>query len=151
MTQIIEPDAEVGDIAEAAEQVSPEASLYDRLGGAYAIAGAVDVLVDRLFANALVNANPAVHAHHGEAANAAGYKFLVTAWSIEAAGGPRCYLGRDMVAAHDGLSIDPAGFDAVAMEIAATLMFLGVPERERAEFNDIIEGYRPEVVQAAAE
>ncbi len=148
MTQIVNPDAEVGDIAEAAHQVPADASLYERLGGAYAIAGAVDVLVDRLFANALVNANAGVHAHHGEPANGPGYKFLVTAWSIEATGGPRCYLGRDMVAAHDGLSIDTAGFDAVAREIAATLMFLGVPERERVEFNAIIETYRPQVVQA---
>ena len=126
-----------------------DASLYERLGGAYAIAGAVDVLVDRLFDNALVTANTEVHAHHGNAANGPGYKFLVTAWSIEAAGGPKCYLGRDMVAAHDGLFIDTAGFDAVAMEIAATLMFLGVPERERTEFNDIIESYRPQVIQTA--
>ncbi len=148
MTQIIEADAEVGDIAEAAAQVPADATLYERLGGAYAIAGAVDVLVDRLFANVLVNANAGVHAHHGDAANAPGYKFLVTAWSIEAAGGPKCYLGRDMVAAHDGLSIDAPGFDAVAMEIAATLMFLGVPVRERAEFNAIIESYRHQVVQA---
>ncbi len=150
MTQIIEPDTEVGDIADAAEAVPVDASLYERLGGAYAIAGAVDVLVDRLFANALVNANPGVHDHHGNAANGPGYKFLVTAWSIEAAGGPACYLGRDMVAAHDGLAIDAAGFDAVAMEIASTLMFLGVPQRERDEFNAIIERYRPEVVQAPA-
>ena len=92
MTQIIEPDTEVGDIAEAAEQVPADASLYERLGGAYAIAGAVDVLVDRLFANVLVNANAGVHAHHGDSGNAPGYKFLVTAWSIEAAGGPKCYL-----------------------------------------------------------
>ncbi len=150
MTQIIDPDTEVGDIAEAAAEVPADASLYERLGGAYAISGAVDVLVDRLFANVAVNANAGVHAHHGEAANAPGYKFLVTAWSIEAAGGPPCYLGRDMVAAHDGLFIDEAGFNAVAMEIAATLSFLGVPERESREFNDIIEGYRSQVVQAPA-
>jgi hemoglobin len=150
MTQIVDPEVEVGDITEAAHQVPAGASLYERLGGAYAIAGAVDVLVDRLFANVLVNANAGVHAHHGEAANGPGYKFLVTAWSIEATGGPKCYPGRDMVAAHDGLSIDAPGFDAVAMEIAATLMFLGVPERERDEFNAIIETYRSQVVQSTA-
>ncbi|MFC5138420.1 group 1 truncated hemoglobin [Actinomycetospora rhizophila] len=127
----------------------PEQSLYERLGGAYGIAGAVDVLVDRLFANAAVNANPAVHAHHGVPANAPGYKFLVTAWSIEATGGPKCYIGEDMVKAHDELSIDQAGFDAVKMEIAATLNFLGVPGAEHDEFMEIIESYRPQVVQAA--
>lgn len=127
----------------------PEQSLYERLGGAYGIAGAVDVLVDRLFANAAVNANPAVHAHHGVPANAPGYKFLVTAWSIEATGGPKCYIGEDMVKAHDELSIDRAGFDAVKMEIAATLNFLCVPAAEHDEFMEIIESYRPQVVQAA--
>jgi hemoglobin len=126
-----------------------EQSLYERLGGVYGIAGAVDVLVDRLFANAKVNANDAVKAHHGDPANAPGYKFLVTAWSIEAAGGPKCYFGDDMVKAHDHLAIDGPGFDAVAMEIEATLSFLGVPDAEHKEFMDIIESYRGQVVQAA--
>lgn len=124
-------------------------SLYDRLGGVYAIAGAVDVLVDRLFANAAVNANEAVHAHHGVAANAPGYKFLVTAWSVEAAGGPKCYPGLDMTKAHETLAISEENFDAVAQEISATLNFLGVPAAEQKEFMEIIEGYRPQVVTAA--
>ncbi|MBN9792228.1 MULTISPECIES: group 1 truncated hemoglobin [unclassified Pseudonocardia] len=122
-------------------------SLYDRLGGIYAIAGAVDVLVDRLFANASVNANEGVHAHHGEPANAPGYKFLVTAWSVQAAGGPPCYPGLDMVAAHETLAITDEQFDAVALEIASTLSFCGVPTAEHTEFMEIIERYRPEVVR----
>lgn len=120
-------------------------SLYDRLGGTYAIAGAVDVLVDRLFANVAVNANPGVHEHHGNPANAPGYKFLVTAWSIEATGGPKCYPGRDMITTHETLSIDDEQFDAVSQEISATLNFLGVPKPEQHEFMEIIEGYRREV------
>ena len=126
-----------------------ESTLYDRLGGTYAIAGAVDVLVDRLFANVAVNANEAVHAHHGNPANAPGYKFLVTAWSIEATGGPKCYPGQDMQQAHDTLRISEQDFDAVATEIAATLSFLAVPAAEHREFMDIIESYRPQVVAAA--
>lgn len=125
-----------------------DASLYERLGGTYGIAGAVDVLVDRLFANASVNANAAVHDHHGDPANAAGYKFLVTAWSIEAAGGPACYPGKGMDEAHATLEISEADFDAVALEIASTLNFLGVPAGEHQEFMAIIEGYRPQVVAA---
>jgi len=124
-------------------------SLYDRLGGIYAIAGAVDVLVDRLFANAKVNANETVHAHHGDPANAPGYKFLVTAWSVEAAGGPKCYPGMDMTKAHETMAINPEQFDAVYFEIEATLHFLGVPKAETDEFMAIIESYRPQVVTAA--
>lgn len=127
-----------------------EETLYDRLGGIYGIAGAVDVLVDRLFANAAVNANETVRAHHGDPANAAGYKFLVTAWSVEAAGGPTCYPGLDMEKAHDAMGITQYQFDAVKIEIAATLNFLGVPAAEHTEFMDIIESYRSQVVTAAA-
>lgn len=128
----------------------PEQSLYERLGGIYAIAGAVDVLVDRLFANVSVNANPAVHAHHGDPANAPGYKFLVTAWSVQAAGGPQCYPGLDMTAAHETMEITDPQFDAVSLEISSTLHFLGVPAAEHDEFMQIIESYRPQVVTAAA-
>jgi hemoglobin len=142
-TRLLAPEA---DPATAAEVHSQGATLYERLGGCYGIAGAVDVLVDRLFQNVKVNANEKVHEHHGNPANAAGYKFLVTAWSIEAAGGPECYIGHDMTAAHEHLSIDTDGFDAVRMEIEATLFYLGVPAQEINEFMNIIESYRPDVV-----
>lgn len=133
----------------AAPEVQPDdATLYERLGGCYGIAGAVDILVDRLFQNVKVNANDMVHKHHGNPANAPGYKWLVTSWSIEAAGGPKCYIGHDMDTAHEHLAIDRAGFDAVSKEIEATLDFVGVPEQELREFMNIIESYRSKVVQA---
>ena len=81
----------------------------------------------RRAANIAVNAHPEAHAHHGDPANAAGYKFLVAAWSIEAAGGPACYPGRDMTVAHQKLSIDTAGFHSVRTEIDGTLHFWGCP------------------------
>ena len=56
-----------------------ETSLYDRLGGAYSIASAVDILVDRLHSNATLNkANPKVDEFHTQKYKA-GYKFMVTA------------------------------------------------------------------------
>lgn len=150
-------DAHVPDTRRLAPEADPatapavqpaDATLYERLGGCYGIAGAVDVLVDRLFQNVKVNANEKVHEHHGNPANAPGYKWLVTSWSIEAAGGPKCYIGHDMDTAHEHLAIDGPGFDAVAKEIEATLDFVGVPEPELREFMDIIESYRGKVVQA---
>ncbi|MEO3937609.1 group 1 truncated hemoglobin [Dermatophilaceae bacterium Soc4.6] len=142
-TRRLAPEA---DPSTAAASAPSEATLYERLGGAYGIAGAVDILVDRLFANVSVNANATVHEHHGNNANAPGYKFLVTAWSIEATGGPACYIGHDMSEAHEHLDIDAQGFDAVVMEIASTLSYLGVPAEESTEFMAIIEGYRSAVV-----
>ena len=120
-------------------------SLYERLGGMYGIAGAVDVLADRLYDNASANQNPHVQAFHDQKGHA-GFKFLVTAWSIEETGGPTCYPGRDMRAAHAHLEVTDFEFDIVATEIAATLYHVGVPPQEHREFMAIIESYRSMVV-----
>ncbi len=123
-----------------------EPSLYERLGGAYAIASAVDVLVDRLQTNATLNkANPKVNDFHTQQYKA-GYKFMVTAWSIEVTGGPKCYPGRDMFAAHKDLGLTEYEFDVTAHEIRNTLYQLGVPRREIDEFMGIIESYRGRVL-----
>lgn len=125
-------------------EATAEPSLFERLGGVYGIAGAVDVLVDRLYDNASANQNEAVAAFHAECGHA-GFKFLVTAWSIEKTGGPSCYPGRDMTEAHAHLGVSEHDFDVVALEIAATLSYVGVPPQEHQEFMDIIESYRAQV------
>ena len=52
-------------------------SLYERLGGVYAIAAVVDDLIDRVMSDDRLNANPKVdEAHHR--VPAAGFKYLVT-------------------------------------------------------------------------
>ena len=123
-----------------------EPTLYERLGGAYAIATAVDYLVDRLHTNAtLNNANTKVDDFHSQKYKA-GYKFMVTAWSIEAAGGPKCYPGKDMFAAHKDLGLTNYEFDVTAHEIRNTLYQLGVPQHETNEFMDIIESHRSKVI-----
>ncbi len=125
---------------------APTPSLYDRLGGTYGNAGAVDVLADRLYDNASANQNPHVAAFHSQQGHA-GFKFLVTAWSIEQTGGPACYPGRDMRESHAQLSVSE--FDIVAAEIAATLYQVAVPPQEHKEFMAIIENYRALVVGPA--
>ena len=123
-----------------------EKTLYERLGGAYAIASAADYLVERLHTNAtLNNKNEQVKDFHSEQYKA-GYKFMVTAWSIEATGGPKCYPGRDMFEAHKHLGLTQYEFDVTAHEIQNTLYQLGVPEQETNEFMEIIESYRSMVV-----
>jgi hemoglobin len=126
-----------------------DGSLFERLGGIYGIAGAVDVLVDRLYANASANLNPAVDAFHRQQGQA-GFKFLVTAWSVEQTGGPKCYPGRDMRESHAQLNVSEHDFDVVALEIAATLSYLGVPKAEHDEFMAIIESYRSMVLTGSA-
>lgn len=126
--------------------VLPETSLYERLGGAYSIASAVDLLVDRLQTNVTLNkANPKVDEFHTQKYKA-GYKFMVTAWTIEASGGPKCYIGRDMFESHKNLGLTDYEFDVTAHEIRNTLYQLGVPQREVGEFMYIIESNRTKVV-----
>ena len=127
------PDAAEGD------------SLYKRLGGAYAIAGAVDYLIERLHTNATLNLNKGVEDFHTDQYKA-GYKFMVTAWSIEKTGGPKCYFGSDMLKAHAHLKLSDYDFDVTAHEIRNTLYQLAVPRREVEEFMDVIESYREQVV-----
>ena len=123
-------------------------TLYERLGGAYAIAGAVDRLIDALHENeTLNNLNDQVKAFHTEQFKA-GYKFMVTAWSIEVSGGPACYPGQDMFEAHKHLGLTDYEFDVTAHEIRNTLYQCGVPRQEVDDFMAIIESYRGKVLSA---
>ena len=123
-------------------------TLFERLGGAFAIAAAADHLVDRLHTNTTLNANEHVKKFHTDQFRA-GYKFMVTAWSIEMSGGPKCYIGRDMFEAHKNLGLTNYDFDVTAHEIRNTLYQLGVPQTETNEFMAIIEKYRSKVVAPA--
>lgn len=120
-------------------------SLCERLGGPYAIATAVDYLIDRLHTNATLNTNDHVKKFHSEQFRA-GYKYMVTSWSIEKTGGPQCYIGRDMFEAHKNIGLTDYEFDVTAHEILNTLYQLGVPQAETVEFMGIIESYRSQVV-----
>src|SRR5207249_534406 len=71
-------------------------SLYERLGGVYAIAAVVDDFIDRVMDNPRLNANPKVNeAHHR--VSRAGFKYLVTEMVCWATGGPQRYTGRSML------------------------------------------------------
>jgi hemoglobin len=124
-----------------------EEPLFKRLGGIYGIAAAVDDVVGRLYVNGTLNANPAVNAVH-QLGGQAGFKYLVTAWSIEHTGGPKVYPGRPMDKAHEHLNISDREFDVVMTEIKTSLYKFNVPEREFNEFVALLESYRPQIVKA---
>jgi hemoglobin len=126
---------------------SADKPLFERLGGVYGIAGAVDDLVNRLYVNGTLNANPAIKAIHDQHGQA-GFKYLVTAFSIEATGGPKAYIGRPMDQAHAHLNITNREFDVVETEIKTSLYKFNVPPKEFDEFMAIIESYRTKVVTA---
>ncbi len=61
-------------------------------------------------------------------------------------GGADLYRGRNMVAAHAGMDITDAHFDAVAGHLVATLEQLGVPEAARAKVIALVAPLRSQIV-----
>ena len=114
-----------------------EKSLYERLGGIYAIAAVVDHFSDRLLKNPeIVNANPELKEWHTVKyrERLPGLKFLRTLWSASVAGGPFQYTGEELRDAHFDLHITPEVFDKVILgELGATLDHFKVPKKEKDE------------------
>ena len=113
-----------------------EPTLYERLGGIFAIAAVIDSFSDRLLENPkIVDANPELHEWHTVTyrTRLPGLKWGRTWWLAMKAGGPFLYTGRDMRDAHFDLKISPEVFDEVAAELARTLDDFKVPEREKGE------------------
>jgi len=85
-------------------QAEETQSLYERLGGVYAIAVVVDDFIDRIMGDPRLNANPRVdEAYHRVTPQ--GFKYCVTEQVCWAAGGPQTYSGRSMLDSHRELLI----------------------------------------------
>lgn len=127
------------------EPSSERPSLYQRLGGVYAIATVVDDFIDRIMADPRLNANPRVdEAHHR--VPPAGFKYLVTEMVCWATGGPQTYTGRSMRDSHAHLAITPQEWDAFAEDFVATLDKFGVGGAEREELLAILGSTRGDIV-----
>ena len=144
-------------------QAAPKAekSLYERLGGVFAIAAVVDHFSDAVVQNPIVgrtSQNPALREWHTKNLyRLPGLKFERTLWVCEVAGGPfkfsptkpsKTHLGLEE--AHRNLKISPEEFDEVAAELGRSLDFAKVPAREKGEVlaafaahkNEVTAGYR---------
>src|SRR5215211_4228978 len=128
-------------------QAPERPSLYDRLGGVYNIAPVVGALIDRVMADARLNANPRVdEAHHR--VSAAGFKFLVTEMVCWAAGGPQQYSGRSMGDSHRHLMITEEEWRAFMDDVQQTLDKFAVPQPEQQELIAIVESTKEAIVVA---
>ena len=125
-------------------------SLYDRLGGAYAIATVVDAFIEKLLVNDTLNANPAINAARAQVPKA-GLKFHVTALVCQVTGGPQTYSGRSMKDAHRHLNITEKEWDAMARDFVEVLDQFKVPKAEQAELLTIVGSTKGDIViQSAA-
>lgn len=113
-----------------------EQSLYERLGGVYAIAAVVDRFSDQLLKNPkIVNANPHLKEWHMEKykERLPGLKFNRTLWVCAVSGGPYQYTAKSLHDAHFELHIPPEVFDEVSAELGRALDYFKVPKREKEE------------------
>jgi hemoglobin len=124
-------------------------SLYERLGGVYAIAAVVDDFIDRVMDDPRLNANPKVHeAHHR--VSRAGFKYLVTEQVCAAAGGPQRYTGKSMSESHAHLDITEPEWQAFLDDLRQTFDRFGVPQAERAELFAIVDSTKKDIVRPGA-
>jgi hemoglobin len=129
-------------------QPAEKASLYDRLGGVYAIATVVDDFIDRIMVDPRLNANPLVdEAHHR--VPPAGFKYLVTEMVCWATGGPQKYTGRPMADTHNHLKITSWEWEAFLDDFRQTLDKFKVPTEEQAELKAIVNSTRSDIVISA--
>ena len=135
-----------------------DASLYDRLGGAFAIAAVVDHFSDAIVHNPIVgqrSSNPALREWHtNNLGRLPGLKFMRTLWVCNVSGGPFVYTGTNpgstalgLEEAHRDLRISPAEFDEVAAELGRTLDHVGVPEAEKNEVLAAFAAHKGEVTE----
>jgi hemoglobin len=135
-----------------------EASLYERLGGAFAIAAVVDHFSDAVVQNPIVgqtSENPALREWHtNNLGRLPGLKFMRTLWVCNVAGGPQQYAATapgstplGLEEARRDMKIYPAEFDEVAAELGRTLDFFKVPEREKGEVLAAFAAHKGEVTE----
>jgi hemoglobin len=133
-----------------------EKSLYNRLGGVFAIAAVIDDFSDALVHNPIVgqeSANPTLREWHtNNLGRLPGLKFMRTLWVCNVAGGPFKFAATrpgstplGLEEAHRELKISPAEFDEVAAELGRTLDFFKVPEREKGEVLAAFAAHKGEV------
>ena len=133
-----------------------EQSLYERLGGVFAVAAVVDHFSDAIVKNPLVgqdSPNPQLREWHTEQlGRLPGLKFMRTLWVCNVSGGPFQFSATKPGAtplgleeAHRNLRISPAEFDEVAAELGRTLDVLKVPKPEKVEVLAAFAAHKDEV------
>jgi hemoglobin len=145
-----------GTVNVQANQSMPEKSLYERLGGVFAIAAVVDHFSDAVVKNPIVgqeSKNPELREWHTKnLGRLPGLKFMRTLWVCDVSGGPFQFTATKpgttplgLEEAHRDLRISGEEFDEVAAELARSLDFFKVPKREKEEVLAAFAAHKDEV------
>jgi hemoglobin len=109
----------------------------------------VDDFIDRVYANATLNANPHIAKARSELRKP-GLKVQVSNQVCMVTGGPCKYTGKGMKEAHAGFGITPKEWDALLVDFRASLAKFNVPAAEQRELVAIVESTRGDIVVGAA-
>ena len=129
-----------------------EPALYVRLGGTYPIAETVDHLVELIYVNKGLNANPALKAVHDNVDSKKGFKVMLTNWVVQETGGPKIYQpdpfgrGKSMKDSHPHLDISNREFDIIKTLALATFYNYNIGNHEIDQLMDDLESYRNVIV-----
>lgn len=147
---------------QGAQPAASGQSLYDRLGGIFAIAGVVNYFSDEIIKDPVAGAqskNPALRDWHTKHLDRLpGLKFMRTLWVAAATGGPYQYTptrpgstNLGLEEAHKSLKISPEEFDAVAGVLSRSLDHFAVPEKEKSEVLAAFAAHKAEVTKGSQE
>ncbi|MEP7174656.1 MAG: group 1 truncated hemoglobin [Aestuariivirga sp.] len=160
LAAIAVPTAAVSDNPYA-QAATSEKTLYERLGGVFAIAAVVDHFSDAVVKNSIVgqkSKNLQLRKWHTKnLGRLPGLKFMRTLWVCEVSGGPFKFQATmpgatplGLEEAHKDLKISPAEFDEVAAELGRTLDFFKVPKKEKGEVLGAFAAHKKEVTAGYA-
>jgi hemoglobin len=130
----------------------PEPTLYERLGGVYAISAVIDYFSDQVLATkAAAKTNPRIEEWNRSESRyrLQGLKFLRTLWLCAIAGGPFQYTGLPLGDAHVRFEFLPEEFDEVAAVLASSLDHFHVGKREKDEVLAAFASFKPAVTSGA--
>ncbi len=129
--------------------MADEKSLYERLGGIYAITLVVDRFSDMVVKNPKVgqgSMNPQLNEWSTDKLDRLpGLKYMRSLWVADVSGGPFEYTGKNLGDAHAKFRIRPEEFDEVAAELRRALEYYKVPQRETEEAMAAFIAHRDEV------
>jgi len=114
-------------------------SLYERLGGTEGITQIASDLVDNHLTNPKIS--PRFSSSDIPTLKNAAATFFITG-----TGGPACYEGQDMVAAHKGMNINAEEFMAVLDDALNALEKNNIGQREQEEVLFILHSMRKEIM-----
>ena len=126
-------------VAGCAGGMGEKTSLYNRLGGKPAIQAVVDDFIGNVAGDTRINQRFA-------GANIGKLKTNLVDQICQASGGPCTYTGQSMTAAHAGMKISDADFDALVEDLVKSLDKHNVGAKEKGDLLSALGGMRKDIV-----